>query len=71
MSARRSWHVSGDQLVLSMAVEVNGKVCCAQSVIHNDLMGLRPPSPPPKYLERELRRKLMHFIADELLGPEE
>lgn len=66
--ARRDWYVDPlkGSLVLSMAVDVNGKTLKASCVTSSryDLGG-----PPPEYVERQLRSMLMRTIEDELLGP--
>ena len=67
-TVKRVWRTQpmGRLLELSLSVEVNGYTLRASQVIDTEF-GFRVV--PTEYVERELRNKLMHSIADYLLGP--
>jgi hypothetical protein len=66
-TAKREWRVDiRGNLVLSLSVEVNGKVAAANMVM--DRLEQRY-GPPPAYIERELRSMLMRHLETKLLGP--
>lgn len=68
--AKREWRVDHlGNLVMSMSVEVNGRVAVAQ-VVQSEMERMHG-GPPPRYIDRMLRRQLMAHIEDELLGPEQ
>jgi hypothetical protein len=64
----RDWRTSLDgDLLLSLRVEVNGEVLAVTSVV-SDCLSMRG-HPPFHYVERDMRRKLMHEVEKKLLGP--
>lgn len=66
--SRRDWRVSpqGD-LALTLEVDVNGETLRVTSVQSH--YETRFGGPPPVFIEREMRRKLMHEVEQRLLGP--
>lgn len=68
-SATRDWSVTPDGgIALELSVVVNGEKVAVRSVSggRDNLYGATPHF---KYIERELRCKLMRFVEDRLLGP--
>jgi hypothetical protein len=67
--ATRDWRATPDGMELTLSVEVNGKTAQVRQVI-DDMTRYSMTSPPPaRYIEREMRRKLMAHVEDEMLGP--
>lgn len=65
MKLTRDWRATRDGLVLSMNLEVEGKVLVA-NVVQED-RGYRS-SPPAEYIERELRHNLMRELERTIFG---
>lgn len=54
-------------MILSMRVEVNGRVYRQEYAVADDLRAIQ--APPMSYIEEKLRGSLMGSIETELFGP--
>lgn len=69
--ARKDWRVGlRGELTLTMEVDVNGeRLACCMTV--HDHYAMPSSLMPFRFVEAEMRRKLMRVVEDKLLGPRE
>ena len=65
MKLTKTWHTGPSGLALRMSLEVEGEVLNVTHIQNND-QPYYQPSPPIKYVERDMRHRLMRALEDRI-----